>query len=291
MRIQNAIVAALLVVSTAPMAANAQESHHSEMIEQIPLELRGSFTQSAIIIGKTIPNSLIEYQKEKIIANEDGVFLIGFDRDDAGPAIITIITPNGEFLEKSFEIASRKYKVTSVNGLPPAKVNPPQSVLARIAKEKEFKNIAWSSLDTESRGFLEVFDHPLASVRTTSSWGAVRSLNGTKGVPHYGVDYGAKVGTPVFAPASGKVVIAKGGFYYEGGLVGIDHGQGLISYYMHLSKITAQNGKNVKKGQKIGEVGATGRATGPHLHWALRWRDRQLDPQLLTKPLELIEIK
>ncbi len=286
-----AIFCVILTAAISPSKSFAQEVETQIAPDIVPLEIKGQFIQSGLIIGKTTPGSLIEYQEEKIIANKDGVFLIGFDRDDQGPAIFKIFTPYGLYLEKSFEIVPRQYEVTEVNGLPPAKVNPPDSVLARIAKEKEIKNAAWASLDETARGFEEVFRYPLANVRTTSSWGAVRSLNGTKGVPHYGVDYGAKTGTPVFAAASGKVVIAKSGFYYEGGLVGIDHGQGLISYYMHLSKITTLKGKWVKKGQKIGEVGATGRATGPHLHWALRWRNRQLDPQLLTKSLMPIEIK
>ncbi len=257
---------------------------------EILLELKGQFKQSGAIIGKTIPFSQIEYMEAKFNANAEGDFIIGFDRDEKSPAIIKITTPDGRVLEKTFEIKTRNYKVTEVYGLPANKVTPPKSVEKRIADEKIIKNAAWASLDEISRGFLEVFRYPLANVRTTSSWGAVRSLNGTKGQPHYGVDYGAKVGTPVFAPAEGKIVIAKLGFYIEGGLVGIDHGQGLISYYMHLSKVSVAKGKRVKKGQKIGEVGATGRANGPHLHWSLRWHNRQLDPQLMTKPMPNIDL-
>lgn len=259
-------------------------------ITDVPLELRGRFIQAGVVIGKTIPFSQIEYMEANFKANKDGDFVIGFDRDEIGPAKIKITTPEGKILEKTFELATRKYEVTEVYGLPQNKVTPPEWAVKRMAQEKIIKNVAWASLDEIARGYLERFRYPLNVVRTTSSWGAVRSLNGTKGTPHYGVDFGAKVGTPVFAPASGKIVISKAGFYIEGGLIGIDHGQGLISYYMHLSKLSVKNGARVKKGQKIGEVGASGRANGPHLHWSLRWHDRQIDPQFMTKTLKIIDL-
>jgi murein DD-endopeptidase MepM/ murein hydrolase activator NlpD len=107
-------------------------------------------------------------------------------------------------------------------------------------------------------------------------------LNGVPARPHYGVDLACPRGTPVRAPGRGLVVLAEPALHYEGGLVLIDHGQGLVSAYLHLSALDVAKGAVVAPGQRIGAVGATGRATGPHLCWRLKWRDRNMDPTLLT---------
>lgn len=258
-------------------------------LPELTLELRGNMRQSGAIIGKTLPFANIAFDGENFNADKDGNFVLGFDRDAGATANLTITAPDGRKLERTFDVARRSYRVTNVNGVPAATVNPPQSMRARIAAESARKQTAWSSLDENSRGFAQNFRWPLNVVRVTSSWGAVRRINGTLTRPHYGVDLGARTGTPVYAPASGKIVIAERNFFYEGGLVGIDHGQGLITLVMHLSRVNVVAGRTVEQGEKIGEVGATGRSTGPHLHWGMRWRGRQLDPSLMVRPLAKIE--
>jgi murein DD-endopeptidase MepM/ murein hydrolase activator NlpD len=123
---------------------------------------------------------------------------------------------------------------------------------------------------------------PAKSWRRTGRFGGQRILNGEPKRPHYGTDLAAPKGTAILSPAAGVVSMAASSMHFEGGLVMIDHGQGLVSIYLHQSKIVARAGQRVERGQKIGEVGATGRATGPHLCWRMTWRGRHLDPMLMV---------
>ncbi len=118
--------------------------------------------------------------------------------------------------------------------------------------------------------------------RLAARFGGQRVLNGEPKRPHYGDDLAAPIGTPVSAPADGVVSFAETGLHYEGGLIMIDHGQGLVSCYLHLSRVGAVRGQAVRRGDVIGAVGKEGRATGPHLCWRLKWRGRNLDPMLLV---------
>ncbi len=252
----------------------------------IPVKFWGNAIQSATVWGKTIPNAQIDVGGIQTKSDNNGDFVFGFDRDAAGTVTISITSPEGHSTSRVFKIEKREYKIAQVNGLPPATVNPPPEALAKIERDSALKQQGFVSQDAEVKGFLEVFRWPLDEVRITSPWGAQRSLNGHLQRPHYGVDLGAALGTPVYAPASGKIVIAQEGMHFEGGMVGIDHGQGLITNYLHMRKIFVTNGQIVKAGDKIGEVGKEGRATGPHLCWRMRWRGRQLDPSFMTKPRE-----
>jgi murein DD-endopeptidase MepM/ murein hydrolase activator NlpD len=123
------------------------------------------------------------------------------------------------------------------------------------------------------------FSSPLDG-RKTSSFGSQRILNGLPKRPHYGVDLAAPVGTPIQAPADGVITLADDNLYFEGAMIVIDHGEGLLSKYLHLSRIDVEVGESVVRGETIGAVGSKGRATGPHLCWRLKWRDRNLDPEL-----------
>lgn len=226
-----------------------------------------------------MPNAIVEAAGLETRAGADGKFLIGFDRDAPANATITVSNGNRRAV-RNLTIAPRSYQVRNISGLPAATVNPPASAMARIEREAALKNRAFNSRDDTARGFTERWRWPLESVRVTSPWGAVRRLNGALQRPHYGIDLGGGVGTPIFAPASGIVILAEPDMHFEGGIVAIDHGQGLISIYLHQSRLIAQVGQRVIAGTQIGAIGAKGRATGPHLCWRLRWRGRQLDPTL-----------
>ena len=117
----------------------------------------------------------------------------------------------------------------------------------------------------------------------TSPFGAQRILNGEPKKPHMGVDIAAPTGTPIYAPADGVVSLADDDLYFEGAMVLLDHGQGLISMYLHVNEIFVEPGQAVKRGDQIATVGSKGRSTGPHLCWRLKWRNRNLDPELLTQ--------
>ena len=132
-------------------------------------------------------------------------------------------------------------------------------------------------------GFDNGFIYPVTEHIKTTNFGAQRILNGEPKRPHFGVDLAAPKGTPILAPADGIVSMADDDMYFEGSLILIDHGQGLISYYLHNEDVLVEAGQHVKQGEQIATVGSRGRSTGPHLCWRLKWRGRNLDPELLTK--------
>lgn len=174
-------------------------------------------------------------------------------------------------------IREKDYPVSTVT-LPPAYVQPPPEVQARIEEEQALKKKLFGELAPEAL-WSGRFRAPVAT-GVSGGFGAVRVVNGVKGSPHQGTDFHAKVGTTVRASNNGKVFLARN-LYYEGNCVMIDHGQGLVTIYMHLSKIKVKEGQTVAKGQLLGLSGNTGRSTGPHLHFAVRWQGSYLDGKTL----------
>jgi len=205
--------------------------------------------------------------------------------------IVTVLGPNGAGKSTLINtisglITPRAGRITfggtRIDGLPANQVAPTDPVLlARIAAEGERKAAGFNSvvdLDAFNSGFIM----PVEGGRRSARFGGQRILNGEPKRPHYGVDLAAPVGTAVRAPAGGQVVFSETGLHFEGGLVLIDHGQGLITAYLHLSKALVAPGDLVRQGQIIGAVGKEGRATGPHLCWRMKWRGRNLDPSLMV---------
>jgi murein DD-endopeptidase MepM/ murein hydrolase activator NlpD len=179
-------------------------------------------------------------------------------------------------------IAPGRFPSSRINGLPPSTVEPSDAALLdRIQQEIALKTEGFASRD-DSDHFNSGFTWPLDVFRVTSLWGAQRVLNGTPARPHYGIDLAAPSGTSIHAPADGLVTLARPGMHFEGGLTLIDHGQGLITAYLHQSRIDVVPTQRVRRGDVIGAVGMTGRATGPHLCWRMKWRDRNCDPSLMV---------
>lgn len=162
-------------------------------------------------------------------------------------------------------------------------VNPPQAELPRIRRESKRVSEIFATV-TPARLWRGPFSRPVPGA-ATSSFGKRSILNGKPRSPHTGTDFDADSGTPVTAPNGGEVVLADN-LYYSGNTVILDHGQGLYSYLAHLSEIDVREGDPVKKGQTVGRVGATGRVTGPHLHWTLRLLRTRVDPLSLMAVLE-----
>ncbi|HRE44001.1 MAG TPA: M23 family metallopeptidase, partial [Terricaulis sp.] len=158
------------------------------------------------------------------------------------------------------------------------------AVLARIQREAALKNEGFAS-HAALAGFLDGFIWPVDG-RISGRWGNQRVLNGVPATPHFGVDIAAPTGTPIRAPAAGVVTLANPDMHFEGGLIFIDHGQGLITMYLHMSRLDVAVGDSVAQGQVIGAVGASGRATGPHLCWRMRLNGRQLDPTVAIEGLQ-----
>ncbi|MBO9708409.1 MAG: M23 family metallopeptidase [Caulobacter sp.] len=248
------------------------------------LVLYGRFVQGGYAIGRTAPRAQVLLNGVAITqASADGWFVIGFDRDAPPPALITVETPDGSASHQA-TIAPGTFDIQRIDGLPQDQVAPSDPVLlARIAAEGARKSAGFASR-IDGDFFRTGFIWPVQATRRSSSFGGQRILNGEPKRPHYGVDLAAPVGTPVVAPAAGMVSFAEKGLHFEGGLILIDHGQGLITAYLHLSRIDVTAGQSVTQGQTIGAVGKEGRVTGPHLCWRMKWRDQNLDPSLLIGP-------
>ena len=246
------------------------------------LEVTGKFVQGGYAIGRTAPRAQILVDGVAVTrASASGYFVIGFDRDAGPRATIRAVTAGGG-AEHIADIAPTSYDIQKIDGLPQDTVTPSDpALLARIHAEAQRKAIGFASrADTDD--FKGGFSMPLQSYRQSARFGGQRILNGVPKRPHYGADLAAPVGTPVMAPADAVVAFAETGLHYEGGLILLDHGQGLITDYLHLSRIDVKRGQRVRRGQVIGAVGKEGRATGPHLCWRMKWRDRNLDPMLFV---------
>lgn len=179
---------------------------------------------------------------------------------------------------RTLAVASYPYPTESLTGVEEKYVSPPAAELARI--EREQRETAAVFARATPRQFTLPLGAPLAVLPEGGRFGSRRIFNGEARSPHGGTDFKAAPGTVVFAAADGVVALAAGQ-YFAGNAVYLDHGDGLITMSFHLSAILVKPGEAVKRGQPIGKVGATGRVTGPHLHFGARWRGAKIDPQLL----------
>ena len=243
---------------------------------------QGVAQQGGAVLCQTTPNAKVKVargEEDFYFENADaqGFIIIGFDRDEGN----NFIEAEGERIK--FDLAARDYDISRIDGLPPSQVSTfTDAQLKRIRSSSARKKVGFASRET-TLGFKNGFISPVKAFRKTTNFGAQRILNGEKKRPHYGVDMAAPVGTPIYAPADGVVSLADDDLYFEGAMVMIDHGQGLISMYLHTDEILVEAGQRVKQGQQIATIGSKGRSTGPHLCWRLKWRNRNLDPELLTQ--------
>jgi murein DD-endopeptidase MepM/ murein hydrolase activator NlpD len=250
--------------------------------EILPLTLVGRLQQGGFVIGKTLPRARIIVDGEpEGQASQGGCFIVGFDRDAKSSAILEVVTSEAR-TRKTLKINPTAYDIQRIDGLADNQVNPQgDALLARIAAETRRKSIGFSSR-ADADDFRTAFKRPLNQFRQSGRFGGQRILNGVPKRPHYGADLAAPKGTPILAPAAGLVSFAETGLHFEGGLTLIDHGQGLITAYLHQSRIDVRRGDRVTQGQVIGAVGMEGRATGPHLCWRMKWHGRNLDPMLMV---------
>lgn len=251
------------------------------------LEIRcaGAFTQGGVGLCRT--QARAEIFVDGVASGEadaGGWAVIGFNREH-GPGGVVEARFNGVSARQSVTIAPRAFDIQRVDGLPQQTVTPSDpEILARIRREAAMKAQGFASF-ADIEGFLDGFINPIEGGRVSGTWGNQRVLNGVPASPHFGYDIAAPEGAPVHAPAAGIVTLAEPDMHYEGGLVFIDHGQGLITMYLHMSRLDVTVGQLVAQGDVIGAVGSRGRATGPHLCWRMKWRERQLDPSLALEAL------
>ena len=256
---------------------------------ETPLE--GFLRQGGLVTGKTRPGNRIRLDNREVAVDENGNFLFGFGRDHQSVARLTVILPSGREVSRTLPIEKVTWKESSIR-VDSSKVDGfTEEQLAKIQADKNLKTAARANMSDEAL-WVSGFEWPEATGCISSPFGYRRIVNGKPRRYHTGVDVAAPdgmsptdyVGTPVYAPADGIITLAESDMYFEGGLVFIDHGQKLESALMHLSKVHVEAGESVSKGDLVGEIGSTGRVTGPHLHWSLKWEDRLLDATLNVDP-------
>lgn len=247
------------------------------------LELSGQFVQGGLVTGKVAPGTNLMLDGKPVAVAPDGSFIIGFGRKAKPKIVLRAEPPEGLPVTREFAIETRKYKIQRIDGLPERKVSPTKPEdLARIKNDRI--QIAEVRKRTTLKTFFDTgFMWPVEG-RISGVYGSQRILNGKPRSPHNGVDVAAPRGTPVKTMGDGIVALVNQDMFFTGKTVMIDHGLGLTSVYIHMDKITVKNGDFVTKGMQIGTVGATGRVTGPHLHWGVSWFNTPLDPALLVGP-------
>jgi murein DD-endopeptidase MepM/ murein hydrolase activator NlpD len=252
----------------------------SALAQTVRFTVSGSLEQGSLAMGSAPVGSLAALDGRPLRVTADGRFVFGFAPDQTKASLVTVRYPGGSGDSRSFTPTVRQYEIERVNGLPQNTVTPPPEVAARIAHEAETIYLARLS-DSAGSDFLSGFDWPAPGIES-GVFGSQRIDNGVAMSPHYGVDMAAPVGTPIVAPADGVVSISDD-YYLDGGFTLIDHGQGVSTSYLHQSQRLVRAGESVKRGQRIGLIGATGRATGAHLHWAMNWFEVRLDPSRSTR--------
>jgi murein DD-endopeptidase MepM/ murein hydrolase activator NlpD len=207
--------------------------------------------------------------------------IVGIGLDvEPGEQHIDVEQPAADPRRIAFQVLPKKYRTQELK-VAPAMVNPSPENEARIEKEQAKVRAALETFSPQAPVTLRLAQ-PVPGPRS-SSFGLRRVFNGESRRPHSGMDIAAPTGTPIKAPLAGKVLDV-GEYYFNGGNVIIDHGQGLTTMYCHLSKIRVEVGQELKLGDVIGDVGATGRVTGPHLHWGVALSGTMVDPALFLPP-------
>jgi len=247
-----------------------------------PIDLIGEATAGGLMRGQVKATDKVYLDDQPVMVTEKGTFAFGFPRDAATTAKLKIVSEKGEIQQQILNLKPREFKIQRIDGLPDAKVNPKKpELLARIAKDvAEVKKARTTR--SQQQAFFGQFIWPAAG-EITGEYGSQRILNGEPKSPHYGLDIAGPVGSVVIAPADGVITLAVPDMYYSGGTLILDHGDGINSTFLHLSKLLVKSGQSVKQGQLIAKMGSTGRATGPHLDWRINWFDVRLDPALLMK--------
>ena len=239
-----------------------------------------SVQQGALVIGKVPAGSRVSYAGRDLKVTPYGTVAFGVARTEAGPVSVEVTRPDGSRETASIAVTARDWPVERVNGVPGKTVDPPPAIARRLAREQAAVTAARTRDDART-GFAQDFIWPVRG-RISGRFGNQRVYNGTPGSAHSGMDIAAASGTPVKAPADGVVTFADD-LYLTGGTLLLDHGHGVSSNFLHLSRMDVAVGDSVEQGEVIGRVGATGRATGPHLHWGMNWLTVRIDPLLMIE--------
>jgi murein DD-endopeptidase MepM/ murein hydrolase activator NlpD len=244
------------------------------------LTLSGPLEQGSLVIGKAQGAPRVTIDGNAVRVSAEGLFAFGLAYDQTKTTRVEANYAPDHVSSRDIVPVVRKYDIQHVNGLPEKYVSPPKEVLERIARENALVGQA-RKRDTDEIWFADPFDWPAKGIMS-GTFGSQRIDNGKPMAPHFGVDVAAPKGTPIHAPADGIVSLAEPDFYLTGGTTLLDHGHGVSTTYIHQDELKVKLGDKVKRGDVIGLVGMKGRATGPHLHWAMNWFQIRLDPSLST---------
>jgi murein DD-endopeptidase MepM/ murein hydrolase activator NlpD len=280
--VKRLLLAVLLCLATPVVAQGIREAKE---YGGRSFTLSGKATQGGLLIGKAQPNSLVRADGVDLQVASNGAFLIGFGRDYDRAFVEVVVTPPDQSGAETrrIPVLPRSYDIQSITGVAPKYVEPPPEDLKRIAEERRViaaaRTRAADASDFEA-GFVWPVVGPISGV-----FGSQRIFNGQPRAPHNGVDIAAGRGSTVVAASRGVVTLAEKDLFFNGNVVIIDHGLTLSTVYVHLDEITVRQGQRVDIGEPIGKVGATGRVTGPHLHWGANVAGQAIDPQLLVGPM------
>jgi len=246
-------------------------------------KLDGKLTQGGLVIGEAAPGSRVSLDGKSIQVDTEGRFLLGFGRDAGSKAELKVTAADGTVETQTLAITQRIYQIQHINNLPKNQVEPSAEELKRIQAE-QVRIDAARARNTRIAFFAGGFEWP-AIGPISGVYGSQRILNGQPRQPHFGVDVAAPLGTPVKAPCGGIVSLADHDLFFTGGTVFLDHGYGLCSLFAHMRKLDVKEGQQLAQGEPVGELGGTGRVTGPHLHWGMYLFKTPIDPQLLVPPM------
>ncbi len=245
------------------------------------IKFLGEAKPGGIIIGTGDKIASAALNNTKLQIDKNGIFVFGFDRDAAGTFNLSVKFKNKKVKTFNYIVKKQKY---DVQRLRVAKdfLNPPTKILEQIETEEQMIKEARAKVGIiKDALFISGFENPLDSVNIRAAFGVQRILNGKPSNVHNGLDFSAEAGDSIRAIADGVVRIVGENFFYNGTFALLDHGQGLTSIYLHMSKLLVNNDQTVKKGEVIGLVGSTGRSTGPHLHLGVQWYKKRIDPMSL----------
>ena len=269
-------ITALLCVCAAATAADVAVN------EGFP----SSVPQGSLIRVRVDPHARVRFAGRDLRVGARGEIAFGVGRDEKGPVAVDVVAPGGKREHVVIDVTPRDFPIERIIGVPPKTVEPPPEIAARIRREQA-RVVAARQRDDARADFAEAFQWPVTG-RISGRFGNQRVYvvdgKDVPKSPHSGMDIAVPEGTPVHAPASGIVTFADPDLYLTGSTVLIDHGHGVSSNFLHLSRIDVKVGQRIKQGETIGAAGMTGRATGPHVHWGMNWFDVRLDPQLLVAP-------
>lgn len=277
-------------VAAAPMPSPAPSPAKPPAPKPLPgpadFSFRGSMIQGGTLIGR-VPGGTraLTLDGAPVPIAADGAFLIAFDRDAPASQQLVATLSDGRTVTRTLSIAAGNWRIEHINA--PYRGSASSDAEFERRRPAELAQIAAArAKQVESDGWRQQFRWP-ATGRLSGFFGSQRVYQGKPGSYHSGTDIAVPAGTPFFAPADGVVVLAADApFTLEGNLLIVDHGMGLTSAFLHCQRLDVKVGDRVTQGQQLGTVGATGRATGPHMHWGLKWRDARLDPGTLAGPMK-----